>query len=162
MCLHCANKRLEIYARVPFSDVSMMENCMRSWYRVGIFICCVVTMLVSLPFGRELKKRRRFRMAHKVGIIQLPNRRRHHRHFNKGMHLPIRYGLPVKVWLVSVLLMVISIPERAWFVALPSWKVLSSQGGNEFQVRVTFEDKSIVVPVWDVRPVEYERRVLDA
>ncbi|MFM2032083.1 MAG: hypothetical protein RLZZ297_848 [Chloroflexota bacterium] len=44
------------------------------------------------------------------------------------------------------------IPERAWFVALPSWKVLSSQGGNEFMVRVTYKDKSIVVPVWDVGP----------
>ncbi len=44
------------------------------------------------------------------------------------------------------------IPERAWFVALPSWKVLSSQGGNEFQVRVTYQDKSIILPVWDVGP----------
>lgn len=44
------------------------------------------------------------------------------------------------------------IPERAWFVALPSWKVLSSKGGNEFQVRVTYKDKSVVLPVWDVGP----------
>jgi hypothetical protein len=30
--------------------------------------------------------------------------------------------------------------------------VLSSNGGNEFQVRVTYHDRSVVLPVWDVGP----------
>lgn len=44
------------------------------------------------------------------------------------------------------------IQPRDRFVALPSWKALSSRGGNEFQVRVTYGDRSVVLPVWDVGP----------
>ncbi len=38
------------------------------------------------------------------------------------------------------------------FVALPSWTVLASDGGQEFQVRVTYRGRSVVLPVWDVGP----------
>jgi hypothetical protein len=41
---------------------------------------------------------------------------------------------------------------RDRFVALPSWSVLSSRGGYEFQVRVTYRGRSTVLPVWDVGP----------
>src|SRR3712207_4550370 len=44
------------------------------------------------------------------------------------------------------------IRPRDRFVALPSWKVLSSNGGDEFQVRVTYRGRSVVLPVWDVGP----------
>jgi hypothetical protein len=44
------------------------------------------------------------------------------------------------------------IRERDRFVALPHWGALSSKGGNEFQVRVTYRDRSVVLPVWDVGP----------
>ncbi len=44
------------------------------------------------------------------------------------------------------------IQPRDRFVALPSWRVLSSRGGGEFQVRVTYRDRSVVLPVWDVGP----------
>ena len=44
------------------------------------------------------------------------------------------------------------IRPRDRFVALPSFSVLSSRGGNEFQVRVTYRDRSVVLPVWDVGP----------
>src|SRR5919206_287005 len=42
--------------------------------------------------------------------------------------------------------------SRDRFVALPSWRVLSSKGGSEFQVRVTYRGRSAVLPVWDVGP----------
>ena len=38
------------------------------------------------------------------------------------------------------------------FVALPSTKALCSNGGHEFEVRVTYNGKSIVAPIWDVGP----------
>ncbi len=38
------------------------------------------------------------------------------------------------------------------FVALPSWKVLSSRGGNDYEVRLSYEGRSIVAPTWDVGP----------
>ncbi|HJZ46608.1 MAG TPA: hypothetical protein VKE41_05560, partial [Roseiflexaceae bacterium] len=41
---------------------------------------------------------------------------------------------------------------RDRFVALPHWGVLASNGGYEFQVRVTYRDRSVVLPVWDVGP----------
>jgi len=41
---------------------------------------------------------------------------------------------------------------RDRFVALPHWGALSSKGGSEFQVRVTYRDRSVVLPVWDVGP----------
>ena len=44
------------------------------------------------------------------------------------------------------------IGPRDRFVALPYWGVLSSKGGNEFQVRVTYRGRSVVLPVWDVGP----------
>lgn len=44
------------------------------------------------------------------------------------------------------------IQKRDRFVALPSFSVLSSKGGSEFQVRVTYKGRSAVLPVWDVGP----------
>lgn len=44
------------------------------------------------------------------------------------------------------------IQPRDRFVALPSWSVLSSRGGSEYQVRVTYRNRSVVLPVWDVGP----------
>lgn len=44
------------------------------------------------------------------------------------------------------------IKPRDRFVALPSWSVLSSRGGREYQVRVTYRGRSVVLPVWDVGP----------
>ena len=38
------------------------------------------------------------------------------------------------------------------FVALPSDRALSSNGGYEKQVRVTYAGRSVVAPVWDVGP----------
>ncbi len=44
------------------------------------------------------------------------------------------------------------IQPRDRFVALPSWKALASYQGYEFQVRLTYNGRSVVVPVWDVGP----------
>src|SRR5947208_5101912 len=44
------------------------------------------------------------------------------------------------------------IRPRDRFVALPSWKVLAGDGRAEFQVRVTYRSRSVVLPVWDVGP----------
>mgnify|MGYP001397467447 CR=1 FL=1 len=44
------------------------------------------------------------------------------------------------------------IPPRARFASLPSWSVLSSRGGNEYQVRISYQGRSTVVPVYDVGP----------
>ncbi len=44
------------------------------------------------------------------------------------------------------------IQPRDWFVALPSWRSLSSLGGYEYQVRITYNGRSVVAPVWDVGP----------
>jgi len=38
------------------------------------------------------------------------------------------------------------------FVALPSTKVLCSNGGHEFEVRITYKGRSVVAPIWDVGP----------
>jgi hypothetical protein len=38
------------------------------------------------------------------------------------------------------------------FAALPSRRALSRNGGREFQVRLTYRNRSVVVPVWDVGP----------
>ncbi len=38
------------------------------------------------------------------------------------------------------------------FASLPSPRVLCSNGGNEFQVEVTYGSKTVTVPVWDVGP----------
>ncbi len=44
------------------------------------------------------------------------------------------------------------IRPRDRFVALPSWHSLSSRNGNEFQVRVSYRGRTVVLPVWDVGP----------
>lgn len=44
------------------------------------------------------------------------------------------------------------IPPRARFVSLPSWTVLSTRGGNEYMVRISYRGRSTVVPVYDVGP----------
>jgi hypothetical protein len=44
------------------------------------------------------------------------------------------------------------IRERDHFVALPSWRVLSSYQGYEYQVRITYNGRSTIAPVWDVGP----------
>lgn len=44
------------------------------------------------------------------------------------------------------------IRPRDRFVALPSWQALAHDGGSEFQVRVTYRGRSVVLPVWDVGP----------
>ncbi len=44
------------------------------------------------------------------------------------------------------------IQTRDHFVALPSTKALCSNGGTEYEVRITYAGKSVVAPVWDVGP----------
>jgi hypothetical protein len=44
------------------------------------------------------------------------------------------------------------IQENDYFVALPCYCALSSRGGNEFQVKVEYNGKSLILPVWDVGP----------
>lgn len=44
------------------------------------------------------------------------------------------------------------IPPQARFVSLPCRCVLSSQEGNEYQVRISYRGRSTVVPVYDVGP----------
>jgi hypothetical protein len=44
------------------------------------------------------------------------------------------------------------VQPRDFFVSLPSWKALSSRGGDEYMVRLSANGRSIVVPVWDVGP----------
>jgi hypothetical protein len=44
------------------------------------------------------------------------------------------------------------IQERDHFVALPSWRVLSSYQGYEYQVRITYNGRTTIAPVWDVGP----------
>src|SRR6266511_5096781 len=38
------------------------------------------------------------------------------------------------------------------FAALPSRRALSTNFGNERQVRVTYRDRTVIVPVWDIGP----------
>lgn len=44
------------------------------------------------------------------------------------------------------------IGRRDRFVALPSWKVLNDRGEKDYQVRISYRERSVVVPVWDVGP----------
>ena len=44
------------------------------------------------------------------------------------------------------------IVKRDRFVALPCVCVLSSRGGNEYMVRITYNGRSVVAPVYDVGP----------
>ncbi|HLT20349.1 MAG TPA: SH3 domain-containing protein [Thermomicrobiales bacterium] len=53
------------------------------------------------------------------------------------------------------------IQPNDFFVALPCWCSLSSKGGDEFQVRITYKGKSLVVPVWDVGPWNTEDNYWD-
>lgn len=53
------------------------------------------------------------------------------------------------------------IQPNDYFVALPCYCVLSSRGGNEFQVRIEYQGNSIVVPVWDVGPWNVEDNYWD-
>lgn len=48
-----------------------------------------------------------------------------------------------------------------FFVALPCFCVLSSRGGDEFQVRVEYNGTSLVLPVWDVGPWNVEDNYWD-
>ncbi len=44
------------------------------------------------------------------------------------------------------------ITKRDHFVSLPSWRSLSSKGGSEYLVRITYNGRSSVAPVYDVGP----------
>ncbi len=44
------------------------------------------------------------------------------------------------------------IKPNDFFVSLPSGRALSRRGGNEYQVRLSANGKSVVVPVWDNGP----------
>lgn len=44
------------------------------------------------------------------------------------------------------------IPPRGHFVSLPSWRSLSTRNGREYQVRLSYNGRSTVVPVMDVGP----------
>jgi hypothetical protein len=44
------------------------------------------------------------------------------------------------------------ITKRDHFVSLPSWRSLSSKGGNEYMVRITYNGRTSVAPVYDVGP----------
>ncbi len=44
------------------------------------------------------------------------------------------------------------IRPRDHFVSLPSWSSLSTRGGDEYQVRITYQGRSAVAPVYDVGP----------
>lgn len=54
------------------------------------------------------------------------------------------------------------IQENDHFVALPCFCVLSSRGGNEFQVKLEYNGKTAIVPVWDVGPWNVEDNYWDA
>ena len=44
------------------------------------------------------------------------------------------------------------IPPHGHFVSLPSWSSLSSRGGGEYQVRLSYKGRSSIAPVYDVGP----------
>ncbi|MFV9507874.1 MAG: hypothetical protein AB4911_25270 [Oscillochloridaceae bacterium umkhey_bin13] len=44
------------------------------------------------------------------------------------------------------------IRPRDRFVALPSWTALSPRGSDKFSVRITYNGRSVIAPVWDVGP----------
>jgi hypothetical protein len=44
------------------------------------------------------------------------------------------------------------ITKRDHFVSLPSWRSLSSNGGSEYMVRITYNGRTSVAPVYDVGP----------
>jgi hypothetical protein len=48
------------------------------------------------------------------------------------------------------------------FVALPCFCVLSSQGGNEFEVKLEYKGRTVIAPVWDVGPWNTDDNYWDA
>ncbi len=44
------------------------------------------------------------------------------------------------------------IQPNDWFVSLPSFRSLSSKGGSEYMARLSYNGRSVVVPVWEVGP----------
>jgi hypothetical protein len=44
------------------------------------------------------------------------------------------------------------IDSRDHFVALPSWSVLSPKGTSQYAVRLTYNGRSVIAPVWDIGP----------
>lgn len=44
------------------------------------------------------------------------------------------------------------IQPRDRFVALPSWSVLSPKGTSKYAVRLTYNGRTVIAPVWDVGP----------
>lgn len=44
------------------------------------------------------------------------------------------------------------IQPRDRFVALPSWSVLSPKGSSKYAVRLTYNGRTVIAPVWDVGP----------
>lgn len=48
------------------------------------------------------------------------------------------------------------------FVALPCFCVLSSKGGNEFQVKIEYKGRTVILPVWDVGPWNVDDNYWDA
>ena len=125
---------------------------MHKWYRVGLFALCLTAILVCMPFGARAQEAPPISDGTQNDEGTEPQPTDAPPVFQQG-YAPTytiratREGLVGKRTANGH-----RIVERDWFVALPSWKVLSSRDGNEFQVRVTYGDKSIVVPVWDVGP----------
>lgn len=54
------------------------------------------------------------------------------------------------------------ITRRDHFVSLPSWRALSSNGGREYLVRITYNGRSSVAPVYDVGPWNVHDNYWDA
>ena len=44
------------------------------------------------------------------------------------------------------------IRPRDRFVALPSWRVLNQRGERDYQVKVSYGGRHVIVPVWDIGP----------
>jgi hypothetical protein len=44
------------------------------------------------------------------------------------------------------------IKSRDHFVSLPSWSVLSPKDTSQFAVRLTYNGRTVIAPVWDVGP----------
>lgn len=45
-----------------------------------------------------------------------------------------------------------TIVERDRFAALPSRRVLNANGKTDYQIKITYKDRSTIVPIWDVGP----------
>ncbi len=55
-----------------------------------------------------------------------------------------------------------TIQPRDRFVALPSWTALSPKGTSQYAVRLTYNGRSVVAPVWDVGPWNTKDNYWDA